>query len=89
MFTKTQAKEWALKLAITQLEVRRAVLKTGDLSPQARQKDVVKAQAAMRELADTLEQKRQKLLTRQRVKQEKADANAGRSGGSSEEGLGA
>lgn len=87
MFTKTQAKEWALRMVVTSLHKRAETLKTGDLSPQARQKDVVKAQAAMRELADSLEQKRQKLLTRQRVK-ESSDANAGGSGRSSDQGSG-
>lgn len=88
MFTKTQAKEWALRMVVTSLHKRAETLKTGDLSPQARQKDVAKAQAAMRELADSLEQKRQKLLTRQRVTKEKADEDAGRSDGGSKEGAG-
>lgn len=71
MFTKTQVKEWALRMVVESLHRKAEHLKTGDLSPQARQKDVAKAQAAMRELADSLEQKRQKLLTRQRIREEK------------------
>jgi hypothetical protein len=71
MFTKTAARLWALTLTIESLRRKAEHLKTGDLGVEARQKDIPKGQNALRELADKLDLKRQKLLTRQRLTEEK------------------
>lgn len=86
MITKTKAKLWVLDLTIHSLNNKARSLKTGDVGGEITQKDLVKVQNELRELADQLGEKKQKLLTRQRLKEEKK--HEGRSSGSSATGGG-
>lgn len=64
MFTKTEARIWVLRSVVESCRKKALTLKTGDLSLSARQKDVTKAQAALRDYADRQDKALQKLLTR-------------------------
>lgn len=71
MITKAKAKRWVLDLTIHSLNNKARSLKTGDVGPEITQKDLIKVQNELRELADQLAKKKEKLLTRQRLKEEK------------------